>query len=45
MLSDKTGGLRGNYREPSPELSFANFIASLTARAMAYSNVRTQKTS
>lgn len=35
LMSDSTTGKSGNYREPAPELSFANFTASLLARAIA----------
>ena len=40
ILSDKTGGLKGRYTEPNPEISFANFATSLSARAMAYARIR-----
>ena len=30
LLSDKVGGPKGKFREPSPGLSFRNFAASLT---------------
>src|SRR5437763_601991 len=35
LMSSRTGGLKGKYREPNPELSFRNFVASLLARAIA----------
>jgi hypothetical protein len=35
LLSDATNGANGSYREPSQELSFQNFIASLLAKAIA----------
>ncbi len=35
LLSQREGGLRGEYKEPNLELSFRNFIASLVARASA----------
>lgn len=35
LMSSRDGGLRGEYREPNPELSFRNFVASLMARAVA----------
>lgn len=35
LLSDAAGGVNGRYREPSQELSFQNFIASLLAKAIA----------
>lgn len=31
LLSDQAGGANGGYREPSEEISFTNFVASLTA--------------
>ena len=45
LLSDRIGGLKGKFREPSSELSFRNFAASLTARAVAYAKLRTGKES
>jgi len=35
LLSDRTNGISGAFREPSPELSFQNFVSSLLARAIA----------
>jgi hypothetical protein len=35
LLSPQEGGLDGECREPNPELSFRNFIASLVGRASA----------
>lgn len=35
LLSDAKNGVNGSYREPAPELSFKNFIASLLAKAIA----------
>ncbi len=40
ILSDKAGGLKGRFSEPSPEFSFATFATSLTAHALAYSKMR-----
>ncbi len=40
LLSNSTGGLRGQYWEPSEELCFANFIGSLLAKAIAISKAR-----
>jgi hypothetical protein len=37
LLSDAAGGVNGRYREPSQELGFQNFIASLLAKAIAVS--------
>lgn len=42
LLSDKVGGPKGLFREPVSELSFGNFVASLTGRAIAYSRSRSQ---
>ncbi|HVN86530.1 MAG TPA: PaeR7I family type II restriction endonuclease [Candidatus Binatia bacterium] len=38
IVSNRVGGLRGLYREPSPELSFANFVGSLRAHALGHAN-------
>ncbi len=35
LLSSRTEGLKGRYTEPSPELSFRNFLTPLLGRAMA----------
>jgi hypothetical protein len=35
LLSNSSDGVRGQYREPVPELSFANFVSSLMVRAIA----------
>jgi len=35
LMSARTGGLLGEYREPNPELSFKTFVTSLLARAIA----------
>lgn len=40
ILSDKTGGLKGRFTEPSPEFSFTMFATSLTAHALGYSKMR-----
>jgi len=40
MMSDKIGGPKGRFREPSPELSFANFVTALMGRAIAFSRLR-----
>ena len=42
LMSDKAGGLKGDFREPVPELSFGNFVTSLTGRAIAFSRSRNQ---
>lgn len=36
LLSDAKRGLRGDYTEPSAEIGFRNFAASLTAHAIAF---------
>ena len=40
LMSNATDGRKGGYREPAPELSFRNFIASLLAKAIADKNTR-----
>lgn len=40
ILSDSKAGLRGEYSEPSTEVGFRNFAASLTAHALAYARTR-----
>ncbi len=35
LMSNSSDGVRGQYKEPVPELSFANFVASLMAKAIA----------
>ncbi len=37
ILSERSQGIRGGYEEPSAELSFVNFAASLIGRAVALS--------
>lgn len=37
LMSEKTSGLEGHHIEPSKELSFRNFAATLFGRAVAYS--------
>jgi hypothetical protein len=36
LMSSAKGGIKGKYSEPSDELSFRNFAASLAARAAAF---------
>ncbi|MGQ0613744.1 MAG: PaeR7I family type II restriction endonuclease [Planctomycetaceae bacterium] len=36
LLSDAASGASGGYREPSPELSFRSFVASLTGHASGF---------
>lgn len=40
ILSDAKGGVRGEYSEPSAEVGFRNFAASLTAHALAFARTR-----
>jgi len=40
LLSSEKGGLRGNYREPSPEIGFRRFATSLIAHALAFARMR-----
>lgn len=43
LISSEDGGLKGEYSEPSKELSFANFAAALGARAAAFAKIAEQK--
>ncbi|MDR1934926.1 MAG: PaeR7I family type II restriction endonuclease [Candidatus Accumulibacter sp.] len=40
LMSSKSGGLDGQYTEPNGELSFRNFAASLAARALAFTRLK-----
>lgn len=40
LLSDRDDGLRGSFREPSPELNFRKFIISLLGRTVINANLR-----
>jgi hypothetical protein len=40
LLSDEKGGLKGEFREPNPDFSFATFATSLCAHAKAYAELR-----
>jgi Restriction endonuclease XhoI len=40
LLSDSKGGPQGNYREPSPELNFEKFMASLLARVISVAKTK-----
>jgi len=40
LMSNATGGRKGLYREPAPELNFQNFTASLVAKAVAVAKTR-----
>jgi hypothetical protein len=35
LMSNSTGGIKGRYKEPAPELCFQNFVESLLAKAIA----------
>jgi len=39
LLSSRAEGLHGEYEEPSAELGFANFMASLAGRALAFARI------
>ena len=39
LLSENAGGAKVSYREPSRELGFRNFVASLTGRIIAHRNL------
>jgi hypothetical protein len=40
LLSNRTAGELGQYREPSEELAFRPFVESLSARALAFARMR-----
>ncbi len=40
LMSNNSDGITGNFREPVPELNFANFIGSLLAKAIACKKVQ-----
>lgn len=40
LLSNKVGGLKGDFTEPNAEIGFKAFATSLTAHALAYSKMR-----
>jgi len=40
LMASKEGGLRGEYQEPSEELSFKNFTQSLLAQAIAVARLQ-----
>jgi hypothetical protein len=40
LLSTREGGIRGEFNEPSAELTFQEFAASLMGRAIAYAKTR-----
>lgn len=39
LLSNRVKGRKGEYQEPTSELSFANFAVSLTAHTAAYATL------
>lgn len=43
LVSDRAEGLDGNYSEPSEEVGFRNFAASLMAKASAFARTRKQR--
>lgn len=42
LMSNKEDGLKGEYSEPSLELSFQNFAISLSARASAFAKIKSR---
>lgn len=40
LMSNRTKGLNGDYREPSSELCFVNFASSLISRVIAFTRMR-----
>ena len=42
ILSTREGGIRGEFTEPSEELTFQKFAASLMAHAIAYAKTHGQ---
>lgn len=40
ITSNETNGLRGDYKEPSSELAFENFVASLLGKLIGYLQTR-----
>ena len=40
LLSDRKRGPKGSYREPSSELGFKSFVASMLGRAIALAKTR-----
>lgn len=40
ILTNRSDGLKGRFTEPNEECSFSAFAASLSARALAYVNIR-----
>lgn len=40
ITSDKSGGLKGDYKEPDPEFGFTSFFTSLMAHATSYAKLR-----
>ncbi|MGD9873785.1 MAG: PaeR7I family type II restriction endonuclease [Kiritimatiellia bacterium] len=43
ILSNKSGGLKGIFKEPNPEFGFATFATSLSAHAMSYAKLRKER--
>lgn len=42
ILSDRETGIKGGFKEPASELSFKNFIASLSGQAAAYVRMKSE---
>jgi hypothetical protein len=42
LLSDAKGGLKGRFKEPSSELNFEKFVASLLAKALSVARTKKQ---
>ena len=40
LLSNRKGGVKGDYKQPSSELTFENFMASLLARAISIAKTK-----
>jgi hypothetical protein len=40
ILSDRDGGLRGEYREPATDLRFSDYVASLVGRLAEYQKAK-----
>ena len=43
LMSEKASGLKGRFREPSSELNFDTFVASLHRKSLAFSNSHTRR--
>ncbi len=45
ILTDRIGGLKGQFTEPNPEFGFSAFASSLSARAMVHAKMRKDRKS